>query len=60
MKKVGFVGVGNMGIGMAKSFLREGFPLTVYDVRKEPLKELATLGAQIAESSQEVGKNQML
>ena len=56
MKKVGFIGVGNIGIGMAKSLLRERFPLIVYDVRKEPLKELSALGAQVATSSKEVGE----
>ena len=56
MEKVGFIGVGNIGIGMAKSLLREGFELTVYDVREEPLKELAQLGAGIAKSPKEVGE----
>ena len=37
MKKVGFIGVGNIGMGMAKSILREGFDIIIktgkdYDV----------------------------
>jgi len=55
-QKVGFIGVGNIGIGMAKSILREEFELTVYDIREEPLHELAKLGAQIARSPKEVGQ----
>jgi creatinine amidohydrolase/Fe(II)-dependent formamide hydrolase-like protein len=40
MKKVGFIGVGNIGMGMAKSILREGFELTAYDMKEESLKEI--------------------
>lgn len=56
MKSVGFIGLGNMGMGMAKNILQKGLELTVYDIRKEPLKELAQLGAQIAKFPREVGE----
>lgn len=56
MKKVGSIGVGNMGMGMARNILRKGFGLTVYDIREEPLKELAQLGAQVAKTSRGVGE----
>jgi len=29
MKKIGFIGLGNMGAGMAGNLLRKGWPLTV-------------------------------
>ena len=35
MKKVGLVGIGDMGIGMAKNILKNGFELTGYDLREE-------------------------
>lgn len=56
MKSVGFIGLGNMGMGMAKNILQKGLELTVYDIRKEPLKELAQLGAQIAKFPRKVGE----
>jgi 3-hydroxyisobutyrate dehydrogenase-like beta-hydroxyacid dehydrogenase len=52
--KVGFVGLGMMAMPMAKSLARNGFPLTVYDLRKEPIEEIQTLGAEAAGSSREV------
>ncbi len=55
-KSIGFVGLGNMGKPMAINLARAGFPLTVYDVRAEPLAELAALGAHVARSTREVGE----
>jgi 3-hydroxyisobutyrate dehydrogenase-like beta-hydroxyacid dehydrogenase len=54
--KVGFIGLGNMGIRMAKSLAKEGFPLTVYDIRQEPIEEMKALGAAGASSSREVAE----
>jgi 3-hydroxyisobutyrate dehydrogenase-like beta-hydroxyacid dehydrogenase len=56
MAKVGIVGVGNMGLGMAKNILKNGFELAAYDLREAPLRELARLGATIAKSPREVGE----
>jgi 3-hydroxyisobutyrate dehydrogenase-like beta-hydroxyacid dehydrogenase len=56
MSKVGLVGVGNMGMGMAKNILKGGHALTAYDIRPEPLLELEGLGAHAARSAQEVGE----
>ncbi len=55
-KRIGFIGLGNMGKPMAINLARAGFPLTVYDVRAEPLAELAALGAHVARSTREVGE----
>jgi 3-hydroxyisobutyrate dehydrogenase-like beta-hydroxyacid dehydrogenase len=55
--KIGFIGLGNMGMPMAKSLARGGFPLTVYDLRKEALEEMKALGAAAASSSREVSEN---
>lgn len=35
--KVGFIGLGNMGIAMARCLPKNGLPVTVYDLRKEAL-----------------------
>jgi 3-hydroxyisobutyrate dehydrogenase len=55
-KKIGFIGLGSMGKAMATNVLKAGFPLTVYDIRKEPLAEMEKLGANVATSLKEMGK----
>ncbi|MFC1916560.1 NAD(P)-dependent oxidoreductase [Chloroflexota bacterium] len=56
VKKVGFIGLGEMGAFMAKNLVKKGFDLSVYDVMKEPVEELRTLGARVADSCQEVAE----
>lgn len=55
--RAGFVGLGNMGEGMAFNLLRAGFPLTVRDVRPEPLERLGAAGAQVVHSNFELGRS---
>src|ERR1051325_4407079 len=52
--KIGFVGLGSMGEPMAANIVKAGFALTVYDVREQPCKALAALGAKVAASPREV------
>jgi 3-hydroxyisobutyrate dehydrogenase-like beta-hydroxyacid dehydrogenase len=54
--KVGFIGLGNMGMPMAKSLVRGGFSLIVYDLKKEAIEEMKVLGAAAATSCQEVAE----
>lgn len=54
-KKMGFIGLGSMGKSMAANLLKANFPLTVYDIREEPLAEMKKLGAKVAKSAKEVG-----
>ena len=54
--KVGFIGVGNMGMLMAKKLVENGLPLTVYDLRKEVVEEMVALGASAASSCREVAE----
>jgi 3-hydroxyisobutyrate dehydrogenase len=56
-KKIGFIGLGTMGKPMAANIAKAGFALTVFDIREEPLAELAALGASVATSGQEVGES---
>lgn len=55
MQKIGFVGLGHMGKAMAINLIKSGYQMVVYDVRVEPVKELAALGASSSESVQEIG-----
>ena len=56
MQKVGFIGIGDMGMGMAKNLLTSGFNLTAYDIREEALKEISQAGAQVATCPRDVGE----
>ena len=55
-KRIGFIGLGSMGKAMAANILKAHFPLTVFDIRKEPLAEMEKLGAKVAKSFKEVGE----
>jgi len=57
MKKVGLIGLGDMGIGMAGNILKNGFELTGFDLRAERLNMLADLGGKPASSPKEVAEN---
>ena len=50
MEGVGLIGLGNMGTGMAKTLVKKGFKLMVYDIRDEALKEMVGPGAGNAAS----------
>ncbi|MCY1568415.1 NAD(P)-dependent oxidoreductase [Staphylococcus pettenkoferi] len=54
MKKIGFVGLGNMGAGMAMNLQKSGFQVLAYDLDKDKIKELEKEGIQGCESIQEV------
>lgn len=49
-KLIGLVGLGVMGKPMAKNILKNGFSLTVFDIKPEPVLELVALGAKAAET----------
>jgi 3-hydroxyisobutyrate dehydrogenase len=51
--KVGFIGLGSMGILMARTLVKSPHPLTVYDLRQEVVNEMAALGAVPARSNRE-------
>src|SRR5687768_10961982 len=52
-QRVGFIGLGTMGMPMAKNVLRGGYALTAYDVRSEAVTALVQAGAQGAASARE-------
>lgn len=54
--KVGFIGLGEMGKWMALNVAKAGFPLTVFDIRSEPVQELVKSGAAAGKSPSEVAK----
>ncbi len=57
MRKVGIIGLGDMGMGMAGNIIKGGFPLTGYDLRDTRLAELEQAGGVRAASCREVGES---
>ncbi len=57
MAAVGFIGVGTMGKALAINALEAGHDVMAYDLRPEPVKDLADRGAKIASSYAEIGKH---
>jgi 3-hydroxyisobutyrate dehydrogenase-like beta-hydroxyacid dehydrogenase len=56
-ERIGFVGVGHMGHGMAKNIVEKGWPLTVLGHRKrEPVEDLKRRGAKEARTARELAE----
>jgi 3-hydroxyisobutyrate dehydrogenase-like beta-hydroxyacid dehydrogenase len=51
---IGFIGLGNMGLPMARRLIEAKHRLIVFDQRKEAMDKLVTLGAQAAASPKDV------
>ncbi len=56
MKKLGFIGCGLMGKNISRNLLKAGYPLTVYDINPDAVKELVAAGASAGSSPSEVAK----
>jgi 3-hydroxyisobutyrate dehydrogenase-like beta-hydroxyacid dehydrogenase len=51
---IGFIGLGNMGLPMAKNIIRAGYPLIVWNRTIQRTKTLVNMGAQVATSPSEL------
>src|SRR4051794_7470714 len=49
-QKIGFIGLGMMGGGMAARLAESGFDVSVYNRTREKAEEIAKVGARVAES----------
>ena len=56
MERIGIIGLGNMGMGIAKNVIKNGYSATGYDLRDSCLKELIKNGGEAAESVEKVGE----
>ncbi len=54
---IGFIGIGIMGLPMARNLLKAGYPLIAYDLNKEALATLVANGAQEGSSCSQVARN---
>ena len=56
MKKVGVIGLGNMGMGMAKNLIKSGFSVIGFDLDDKRLQKLKENGGSTATSTVQVGE----
>lgn len=56
-KRVGFIGLGIMGMPMTRNLIKAGFNVTVFDLNQEAVNLIATEGANAATSGKEVAEN---
>lgn len=54
MTRIGFIGIGNMGLPMVANLLKAGFPVEVHDVRREAVEAAVGRGASAGASTAEV------
>lgn len=55
-ERVGIIGVGRMGLAMAKHLIRHGYPVTACDIDSGQLEQARLAGAAIAESPAALGR----
>lgn len=56
MEKIGFIGLGRMGKGMAANLRKKGFELMVLDINAAPVAELVASGASDGQSVSKVAR----
>jgi len=56
MKKVGVIGLGNMGMGMAKNLIKSGFSVIGFDLDDKRLRKLKENGGSTATSTVQIGE----
>ena len=57
MKRIGIIGLGDMGIGLAANIIKNDFELCGFDLQKERLDSLKKLGGQPLNTYSEIAEN---
>jgi len=57
MKRAGVIGIGDMGSGLAKNLIANGFETTGFDIDETRMTAFGELGGRKAESAAEVARN---
>jgi 3-hydroxyisobutyrate dehydrogenase len=60
IRRVGYIGIGNIGEPIAANVVAAGFELMVHDLRDEPLARLRARGAEVAVSARRLGAHSEL
>ncbi len=56
METAGFIGLGNMGAGMAGNIQKAGYPMVVFDIREAAVRPFLEEGARLANSPADVAR----
>jgi 3-hydroxyisobutyrate dehydrogenase-like beta-hydroxyacid dehydrogenase len=56
METVGFIGLGNMGMGMGGNIQKADYPMVVFDIRDSAMQPFVKNGARTAGSPAEVAR----
>src|SRR5438552_16944200 len=59
-QRIGIIGLGSMGMGMARRLVDAGFRVTGYDIRAEAIDALAQAGGSAAESPADAARDAAL
>src|SRR5699024_11098965 len=54
MKRIGFIGIRNMGFPMVENLLEDGYSVTVYDINKEIVDKAKNLNAHSVDTPNEL------
>ena len=57
MKTIGVIGLGDMGSGLAKNLIAQGFTVTGLDIDPERIEAFAQMGGHAAKSPADIGKD---
>ena len=52
--KIGIIGLGQMGIGIATNLVHAGYSITGYDLKSDAIQSLAKIGGKATESSEDI------
>ncbi|MEI3613619.1 NAD(P)-dependent oxidoreductase [Pseudogracilibacillus sp. SO30301A] len=56
MERIGFIGLGNMGMPMVKNLLQDGYVVTGFDINEKSMKTFANIGGKRASKPKEVAQ----
>ena len=56
-QRIGFIGLGAMGLGMASKLAESGYELAAYNRTRAKSEEVAKLGARVAESPADAARD---
>src|SRR5437870_6533664 len=56
-QRIGFIGLGSMGLGMASHLAESGYEVAVYNRTRSKSEEVGRLGARVAASPRDVAAN---
>ena len=57
MKRTGIIGLGDMGSGLARNLIKNGFQAAGFDLSEKRMTDFKAMGGQAAASPAEVGRN---